>query len=179
MIIKRKLFANITNTTKLLRQKIGFTDNIKSATGLANKKIAKNSKQLATEMSNFTGDASNSFVLNNKNHQGVVSYTYPKKGIRKSKSEATQLELFPEFPKSKPSTISKKSFKNKFNNTKYEDITDVNEKRRWLKEFGSHKTRGKLVNQASGQEEIDKIVKTNGMSMNQRVGLVLPGFNKV
>lgn len=176
MIIKRKLFANVTNIGKLNFQKLGFTKNIKSATGLANKKLARSSKKLATEISNITGDTNNSYIIGE--HKGVVTYTYPRQSRKMAKSDAIQLDLFPDFPKQQlPPKKKSSSFfdKNKFKNTRYEDIKDLNDKRRWLEEFNSHRKRGKYVNQ-SGEEGISKLMKTNGMSMNQREGLIIPGF---
>lgn len=56
MIIRRRLFSSW-----ILPQKLRFAQNIKSATGLANKNLARSSKQLASEMYNISGKPINSY----------------------------------------------------------------------------------------------------------------------
>ena len=92
MKIKRKFFANITNTGGLNNEKQSINNQVAIATASSNRQIAKTSKAAADGMRDVTGDSINTYVNPNKTEgTKVVSYRRPVR--RKSKALDTQLNL--------------------------------------------------------------------------------------
>ena len=179
MIIKRKLYANVTLVKILDPVKINVAKNLHEATGLKNKKIAKELKRESAEaLQDYTGHAKNSFIDSSGIGHNTISYARNSRskgdpgkftgdlfdgmiggvtgGVRKGGKN-------PKTPPAKPSNIGKGS---------------ILLKQRDLAAFNRKKDRGSKVMDVAG-EEFKKVVKTNGASRVKRVGPWLPGFNRV
>ena len=95
MIIKRKLFANITNNNSISAIKSIINQYAKKSSGIANKEISVSLKQAAKSVSSVTGDNVNGFIVDNSgNRIGNTIYTYIKKKPRKSSKNLWQGDLF-------------------------------------------------------------------------------------
>lgn len=177
MIIKRKLYANVTPVKILDPVKINVAKNLHKSTGLKSKKIAKELKRGSEALQDYTGHAKNSFIDSSGIGHNTISYARNSRskgdpgkftgdlfddmidvtgGVRKGGKN-------PKTPPAKPSNIGKGS---------------ILLKQRDLAAFNRKKDRGSKVIDVAG-EEFKKVVKTNGTSRVKRIGPWLPGFNRV
>ena len=182
MIIKRKLFANITNNNSISAIKNIINQYAKKSSGIANKKISMSLKQAAKSVSSVTGDNINGFIVDNSgNRIGNTIYTYIKKKPRKSSKNLWQGDLFNNLnlkkiaKKQKSITKSNKPSIGGNNNNILEKVRAKNTFDRKLKRnYQSEIGKDGLVT--------GKLTKTDGSSRiimkNQRTLLTNPNFTK-
>ena len=177
MIIRRKLFANTTLIKVLDPVKNNVAKNLRSATGLKNKRIAKELKQGAEALQDYTGQAKNSFIDPSGVGHNTISYA---RTVR-SKGDPGKFtgDLFDGMIDSSSVKIRKGAKRAKTRSVNPNTEKDsILLRQHDLAAFNRKKDRGSDVMDIAG-EEFKKVVKTNGTSRIERVGPWLPGFNRV
>ena len=98
MIVKRKLYANITNKHSLSAVKSTINHYAKKSSGIHNKTISSTLKKAAKSVYKVTGDNVNGFIVDNSgNRIGNTVYTNVKKKSQKASKNLWSGDLFDKY----------------------------------------------------------------------------------
>ena len=184
MIIKRKLFANITSSKLLTPAKEIINVVVKKASGIHNNSIANSSREVAKHVSKVTGDSINGYLVENSgNRIGNTIYTNIKKKPRKSTKSSWYGDLFNEVGNNqKPKKVKRNLNNNQEHPTKSKDSNDLARKFLDKKKFNRMRKRASNSTIEKDGTVTGKLVKTDGSSRiimkGQRTLLTDPKFTE-
>lgn len=170
MKIKRKLFANITNSLNqtIIQLKPTIERAVKSSTGIKGKRIASTLKSSADNVKNVTGDSINSFLNSNKTEGNkIISYQRPRRNLRNREIQTSiDFGISPQIP-------LKPRVKQEIHANGRGSVLD---KIRARNNYNRLKDRSIRTSLGHNTNTIRKVVKTSGEARIFQDPLVIPGF---